>query len=365
MRIFKIALLQFKIIIRNKIVLGLMFLMPLVVTGIVAYIGNNNLSNTNFKVAVIINDKGNYGNELIDYIKESEKNLYSIDILNDEGLGREKVKAGKITSLLLIDSSFSQSITNREKPKVQVFKSEGDNVSFKLSQAIDDFINRKLLIEGLKGKVNINNESINSNPINVKVSDNESNFNYAKLILILIANFIAFSANSVSYEILSQRKDKVLRRQLTTPNKPWHISGGLLLGFGLTQMVIYFLIINILKIVFKLDYGISISMITIPLIAMIVFSISFGLFVVRITSNEGLISVITNIIGVGMGFISGSFTNNNIPSFLKVFSKLTPQYWFNEFLNGSNVIVCTIVILLISAVFFTAGSLRFTNFAKE
>ncbi|MHC1685345.1 MAG: ABC transporter permease [Clostridiaceae bacterium] len=365
MRILRIALLQFKIMIRDKMVLGFMFLMPLVVTGIVAYIGNSTSGDKNYNVVAVINDKGNYGSELVDYIKENEKNFYSIDILNDENIAREKVRYGKVTSLLVIDSNFSQSIESGDKPEVKLIKNEDDNVSMKLSQSVDEFINKKILTEELKDKINISENAISSDLIDVKITDSSGSFDYAKLILILIINFIVFSANSVSSEILSQKKEKVLRRQLTTPNKPWHISGGLLLGFGLTQIVIYSLIINILKVVFKLNFGISIVTIILPLIAMIIFSISFGLFVVRLTSNEGLVSVITNIIGVAMGFISGSFTNNNIPDFLKVFSKLTPQYWFNEVLGGSSIIISTIFILLIAAVFFTAGSLKFTNFAKE
>lgn len=364
MRVLKIALLHFKIMIKDKKVIGFMFLMPLLVTAFITYLISNNSSSANYNIGLVINDSGSYGNKLADYIKESEKDFYSVRIYSDEEAAKDKIKTGKLTSLLVVDENFSSDIERGEKPQVQLFKSEGENISFKITEVVDAFINKSILDEGLKRSINLERDTIN-NPVEVRIDGGDYGFDYSKFVLVFIVSFIVFSANTIAYEIFAQRKDRVLKRQLVTPNEPWEITGGLLLGFGLIEEVIYISIINILKVMFKLDFGVSIWALIIPMTAMIMFSISLGLFVVRVTSNEGLISIIINIIGVAMGFVSGSFTNNNIPGFLKVFSRLTPQYWFNEAAGGSNIIVCTMVILLIAAVFFTAGSLKFTSFLKE
>jgi ABC-2 type transport system permease protein len=71
-------------------------------------------------------------------------------------------------------------------------------------------------------------------------------------------------------------------------------------------------------------------------------------------------------LGNGMGFVSGSFSApGSLPKAIQNLSKFTPQYWFMEIMDGGQLIINSLVILLFALVFFTAGSIKFTSFAKE
>ncbi|MBL4936515.1 ABC transporter permease [Clostridium sp. YIM B02515] len=366
MGMIKLALINFKYMIKDKKVITLMLLMPLLVTGFICYMAKGDSSTSSFPVAVVLKDKGNQGKILVDEMIKEEKDYYNITNLSEEE-ARAKIKGGKLLAAYIIGEDFSDKIQKGEKPVISLLKTGNQNVAFKLGQYIDQYINSKILISDLKASVGSVDESlITKNNITTEVKTKGSSFNFAKLVMVLIVNFIIFSANYVAGEIFAQRKEKTLSRQLTTPHKPWEVSGGLILGFGLIQIVIYSFIIVILKMTFGLQFDVSLISIFIGMACMIVVSVSLGLFAVRITTNEGLLSIIVCVIGTATGFVSGSFTPSaSLPSAIQSIAKFTPQYWFSEIMGGGNVIVSSILILLFGVVLFTAGSIRLNKLVKE
>ena len=366
MRLIRIALLNFKVMIKDKKVILLMLVMPFVVSSFICYIVKKDTSTSSFSVAMVLKDKGSRGKALADEIIRNESNYYKISLLSEDE-SKSKILDGKILASYIISEDFSEKIENGEKPEIRLLKASNENISFKLGQYIDEYINKEIVTRDLKNSMsNVNENLIKENLINIENKTKENSFDYSRLILVLIINFIIFSANQVSGEILAQRKEKTLVRQLTTPNKSWEISGGMILGFALVQAVVYSFVIIAIKLIFKLEFQVSMVNILIGVFCMVAVSVSIGLFAVRITSNEGVLSIMVTIIGVGMGFVSGSFTSpNSLPSVIKSISKFTPQYWFMELMKGESLLVSCLIILLFALVFSTAGSLKFTRFAKE
>jgi ABC-2 type transport system permease protein len=352
--------------IKDKKVILLMVVMPLVVNGFICFMMKGDNKTTSFPVAAVIKDKGDQGKLLVDNMIREESNFYKITELSEEQ-ARNKIKEGKFLAAYIISEDFSEKIKRGEKPDISFIKSGNENVAFKLGKYIDEYINREVVSKRLENSIgNVDRNLIDAKPIAVESNEKDNNFDYSRLVLMLVINFVVFSANHVSGELLAQRKTKTLTRQLSTSHKPWEISGGLIVGFGLIQMAAYTCVIIVLKAMFKLQFQVSMLNIFIGVLCMVVVSISIGLFAVRISSNEGIISIIVAVIGTGMGFVSGSFTAaHSMPSALEAISRFTPQYWFIQLTNGGNLIINSLIILLFALVFFTAGSLKFTSFARE
>lgn len=367
MRILKLMFINFKFMIKDKKTLFLMFMLPLVVVSIVGFVLKNNKDpDYNYHIAIINNDAGNYGKQMISKINEKEKNYYNIKVTKNLKESEESVKHGKYLCLFIIDSNFSSNIEKGISPEIKLVRSDNENVSFKLKNDIDNFIKKNIIFQKLEKDIGSSNIIIpEKNIISINVKEKSNAVDYSSIMLLLIINFIVFSANYVSFEIFDQKKSKTLRRQISMPYRPWEIGGGLILGFALTQMIVYLLVFAITGFAFNMKYNAPIGNIILGMVAMVIFSVSLGLFVVRITSNEGLISIIINIIGMGAGFLSGSFSGGILPRQVKVFSKITPQYYFMNIMNGKNLIINIFLILLISMVLFTAGSLKFERFIKE
>jgi ABC-2 type transport system permease protein len=366
MGLIKLALLNFKFMIKDKKVILLMFVMPFAVSSFICFIVQKETSSSSFPVSIVIKDSGIQGKSLVDEIIESERNFYKITVISEEE-AKSKIKDGKALAAYIIPEDFSEKLQYGQKPEVRLLKSGNENVAFKIGQYIDAYVNKQVMITNLRQSINSVNEGlVMENVIATEVNSVGSAFDFARLVLLLLINFIVFSATYVSTEMLSQRKQQTLTRQLTTPHKPWEISGGLILGFALIEIVIYFIQVILLKEIFKLNFGVPLANILIGVLVMVVVSVSIGLFAVRITSNEGLLSIIVISIGNGMGFVSGSFSApGSLPKAVENLSKFTPQHWFIEIMNGGKVATNSLIILLFALVFFTAGSLKFTRFAKE
>jgi ABC-2 type transport system permease protein len=366
MGLIKLMLLNFKLMIKDKKVILLMVVMPLAVSSFLCYMIKGDDNTTSFPVAVVLNDSGKHGKILVDQIIKNEEKFYNISELSEEE-AKKKIKDGKLLAAYIISKDFSSRLENGEKPEVALIKSGNENVAFKIGQFIDEYINKEVISTGLKKNINtVDKGLIETNLISIETNEKQNDFDYSKFILILIINFIVFSANHVAGEFLAQRKEKTLTRQLTTPHKPWEISGGLILGFALIQMVTYSFVVTALKYIFDLQFEVSLVNILIGMLCMVAVSVSLGLFAVRLTSNEGVLSIIITVLGTGMGFVSGSFTApHSLPVAMEIIAKFTPQYWFMELMSGNGLIINCIIILLFALVFFTAGSLKFTKFAKE
>ena len=89
----------------------------------------------------------------------------------------------------------------------------------------------------------------------------------------------------------------------------------------------------------------------------------------RWIKNESLASVITvsfSLLTFGVSILASNLEGfENIPSVVSKLAILSPFTWLLKIIETNDIIVSILVIVLMSAVFFTAGSFRLREFVKE
>ena len=96
---------------------------------------------------------------------------------------------------------------------------------------------------------------------------------------------------------------------------------------------------------------------------------SIILSAIRWLKNQTVASLVVVIFGLlsfGLGVI-GTILNEfiNIPEIIVYLNVISPLSWIGKILNEGQIFAPIIVIILMSAVFFTAGSFRLRDFVKE
>lgn len=364
MKLIRYALMHFKRIIKNPIVIILMFLMPTIVIGIVGYGFSKDTSDNSSGVAFAVEDKGDYGYKFLENIKVNNSN--SIYDLEEEAL--KPLEKDDVIAVYVIPENFTEKIKAGEKPTIKSFKREVGNGTSLLESVIEEE-----LTKALKQEILVNNKLFNSDEgikstIKIVEKRPEGMTKGFYMTIILIMNFILFSASSVGTELISMKKDKILSRAITTSNRGWEIMGGLYLGFFLIQMSIYTVVLFVEKTFLGFSFGPNLPLLLVNMALLILISISLGLAVTRVVENEGVAALIINLFGIVTTFISMGATvlgGDNMPSIVKTLGKFTPQYWALTSIDTSVLFPNAIILLLMALAIFTAGSFKLRTFANK
>ncbi|EQB4337907.1 ABC transporter permease, partial [Clostridium botulinum] len=188
------------------------------------------------------------------------------------------------------------------------------------------------------------------------------------LVLTLIINFIIFSANNVSSEILNFKKQNILKRAITTSNRGFEIIGGIYLGMILIQSFVYMSVYIGGKFIIGYSFD-NLVFILINTIIASIFSVSLGVFVTRLFQNESVVVLVVNIIGISTTFLSSIHSMGLSVSksswILLNIEKFTPQYWIFDSMKNSSIFPNIFIVILMSLVLFTAGNIKVRDFATN
>ena len=192
----------------------------------------------------------------------------------------------------------------------------------------------------------------------------------AFLVLSLIINFIIFSANNVSSEILNFKKQNILKRAITTSNRGFEIIGGIYLGMILIQSFVYMSVYICGKFIVGYSFD-NLAFILINTIVASIFSVSLGVFVTRLFQNESVVALAVNIVGISTTFLSlhsmgvMGLSMSKSPWILLNIGKFTPQYWIFDSIKNSSIFPNIFIVILMSLVLFTAGNIKVRDFATN
>lgn len=344
-------------LLRNKQGIIGSFIIPAIIIMIFAFVFSK-IDATVDNTAVIVSDKGTYGEEFIKEMKKSTgiKIYGKADAL-------ERVKKKRLSVVYEIPSDFTEQIKNGQKPQIISYKIESSTEPGDFQFNANSVINKMLLREEFANngqKVTLTDLSYQGSKIKVTGSGKQNISDV--IILNMIISFALYGAIGISMELFQLKKGNILMRSFTTANKPETILGGVLGALFILSSISYSIIFLLSSYMFKSGNIAKAPVIVLNIVLMVLVALSLGVFITRVVKNENLINVVLQIIIAITCFIGGSFMPIEfLPKNITMFSKFTPQYWALQSINTGNASLSLIVILF-SIVLFTAGTFKAKSF---
>ncbi|MFD3157204.1 ABC transporter permease [Haloimpatiens sp. FM7330] len=345
--------------------IAIMFLLPIVVVSFVKIMSNPKSSSKQLNIAVgVVNlDKGDLGNKLI-------KKIDAPNIYKDKKEALQALKNYDVIAVYEIGENFSQEINVNKKPVINSYKLETGNKAQIFEVQMQQKINELFKVQVLKTNNIIRDESeLNKNLVNLQYNTEKKTVASSEFMPLVMIMFFLLSFSSImSGDLLKLKKGKILERFLSTSNKGYQIIGSIYLSMIITQIVMYTASFMVMKVLFKFSFSnFGFLILNIALMSMV--SISLCIMVNRIFKDRGVAGIFINLISMIMFFLyitvlpGPNYTK--IPKIIITLSKFTPFYWSLGSIEKSVLFPNVFILLLMSLVFFTAGSIKYSNFAKE
>jgi ABC-2 type transport system permease protein len=341
----------------------MMFLLPILCVGMVHFLNNNSSKGLDVKVAIVNLDKGNLGKELIG-------NLGVTNIFDNKEKALKKLKNYNVIALYEIPDSFTEKINKNIKPKINVYKLEEGNSTQVFESELEQKLNELLKVQILKNNNIIKDKKeIDNNFIKVQYNLKPGLLDAKGFMPIVLLMFflVSFSAN-ISMDLLTLRKEKILERFLTTNNKGYKIMGSIYLSMVIVQIFMYTASFIVMKVLFKLPFqNFGILILNIALMSMV--SISLGVMIIRIFKDPGVVTIVVTMASLCMFFLYiiglAGETSSKVPGIIITISKFTPFYWALGSIEKSVLFPNVFVLILMALTFFSAGSIKYSKFAKK
>ncbi|HEY5560385.1 MAG TPA: ABC transporter permease [Clostridiaceae bacterium] len=341
----------------------MMFIVPIICIGMVNLLNANSSKGLDVKVAIVNIDKGTVSKQLI-------KDLGVTDIYTNKEEALKELKSFGIIALYEIQDNFTEEISNNIKPKINVYKLEAGNTTQVFEGQLEQKLNELLKVQILKANNIIKDKKeIGNNFLNISYNLKPGLMDVEGFMPIVLIMFllVSFSAN-ISMDLLNLRKEKILERLLTTNNKGYQIMGSIYISMVLVQIFMYTASFLAMKVIFKLPFqNFGILILNIALMSLV--SISLGVMIIRIVKEPGVVTIVITMISMGMFFLYMAAligeSSSQVPRIIITISKFTPFYWALGSIEKSVLFPNVFVLILIALTFFSAGSIKYSSFAKK
>ena len=356
MRLVRLVLVNIKRQIKNPMILLMTLVMPVL---ILVALNAGELSPNEVDIGIIDKSQSKYSAELIDELIKK----YSVEIFDGEeeeekfNLLREK----KLGAIYVIESDFEENLKDRIAPNIKCYQTESTNGSIMANNTIDEYIS-KIIEEDISS-------GLSTNSILAIIDDKDvvNKDNYTINIL-MICYFTVIGGAIVAEEILKLKKQKVLRRTIATSNSGIEILGSLFISSFLIQGILSSLAFVIITFLIDIPNSNMLQGFLLIFLSSLI-STSIIVALTRWVKNESLASVITvsfGLLAFGVSMLSSNLDEfENIPSIVSKIALISPFTWLLKIIETGNIVVPILVIVLMSLVFFTAGSFRLREFVKE
>lgn len=348
MKLFSITFIYLRKLFSNKKVVILNIIVPVLFMALIlAVAGKDGLNSNTLRAAVINKDKGELGQQLEKKIKAMEG--ISIKTVEENKVDK-LLNLGELNVVIKIPEDFS---TSKDK-KVQLFKTAASNSDASINNSLNYMIDS---IANKSGSVKVESKLITRS--NVKING------ATELILGLTIIVLMFSMSFIIGEIIDEKEEGTFTRVMSAPHSKISIVGGFLLSFLVFGMLQVLTIVFVSRFVFGMWWGSSYYSLTILFICFEIMIISLAIFLSGIMKSGENIMLILIALLTPTGMLGGCFFPTELfPENVRKFSYLMPQSWMFNGLkevvvrgNGiSSIVLNCVVMLLIGAVFFIAGS---------
>lgn len=346
MKFFRLTFINIKRYLKNPSVILISCILPIFMLLLLTF----NIEDENPSIAIINNDKTEYSKELC---KELKKGFGKIEYSTDLNTYIKKLKNSEIGAICVIDSEFGENLSCGNIPKVKVYILKETNGSIYIENIVNNYI------EGI-----IDEEE---NCVKTVIKEEKSNEEYKYImIMILICYFILIGSSLISEDVLKMKNQNILKRSLSIGNKDFIILGSILLAAFLVQSTLS--IVSFMSVyIFSNIKLYSILNVIISLLLSTLLSTSIIIFTIRWIKKNKLYSVVIILYSIISMFIA--IINYDLSSFEKYsriidkVSVLSPFTWIVNILCDKDILLSSIIVILMSVVFFTAGNFKLREFA--
>ncbi|HQQ65029.1 MAG TPA: ABC transporter permease [Thermotogota bacterium] len=357
-------------VLKDPILILTIFSLPLIGILILSLMANGGEVTQQISLGVIDLEQSAISEQLIERLRV-DKN-YAVSVYA-ESQGQFLFENRRISALVTIPKGFSESLRS-ETPEELLFSVLKTIPSGMIAGSLQSAVHKVVREEWLRdySGQEASDPSDAENPIALIMPDKEKGSTNT-IVLSIIVLIMMFSTSFFASDIIQLRQKNLLFRFFATPNSPTGITisilGSMLVLYAL-QALLLFIIGSAFSPV-PLIQGNVLGGILLTGCFLLV-TLSLGVLVGRICRHPSMISIVSNLIIIPTGMISGTLVPKEfLPAFINKLAVLAPQYWVVngiEKLNRSegflSVIPNALILILFAFCLFSAGIFRFRGMVK-
>lgn len=354
MRLIQLTIVQMKQYLKNPMILIMGFLFPTaILLGILGF-GDG----VEQKIGIINRDNSEISIKLLDKISQE------YDVKEYEGTLEDNINAlrdNEVGAIYVIDENFSEKLQEGKILKIGAYKKENQAGSISAENIIETFIKGNL---EEKTEAGLSENYIETIIEKDEISDKEDFLSA----LLMICYFMLLDSSFIVDNILKLKAAKVLKRSIVTPNSDKQILGAIFIASFIIQGILSSLAFIVVDAVMSFkNANMPLGFLVIMLCSLVCTSIVVA--ATRWLKNPALASfavMLIAIASIGLAIVGMNFVEiANAPEIITRLTAISPFYWLMKIADEGQILVGIVVLVLTSAVFFTAGSFRLRDFVKE
>ena len=361
---------NFRRVIKDPILILTIFSLPLIGILILSLLVHGGEVIQQVPVGVIDLERTPLSEHLIDRLK-TDKN-YEVS-LYAEDQGQTLFENRRLGALITIPEGFTASFRT-ETPKEILFSVLPTIPSGMIEASLQDGLRQAVRDDWLRGDTPRPDldSAVSDSPIALVTPESEKGSTNT-IVLNIIIFIMMFSATFFASDLLQLRQKNLLFRFYATPNSPAGIALSIL-GSMLALVALHTLLLFIVGSVFS----------PVPLVqndllggamllgSFLLVTLSLGVLIGRICRRPSMISIVSNLIIIPTGVISGTFVPKEfLPEAVYKLAVLAPQYWVINGIERLNraegflaVVPNALILLLFAFCLFSAGIFRLREMVK-
>lgn len=363
MRLMRLTLINMKRQLKNPLFLIMSLVMPVIL--VVNVFGGRSKEEMKVigSIGIINSSNSVYSEKLVENL--SERYDVSHIIGEEESNGdniRNLIMDNKLMVVYEIGEDFQGALEKGKIPKIKCYRTEGTTGTIIAENIITTYINsvaKESVSEGL---------SLNAITTEITNSSNDKSKGTTTTAVLMICYFMMIGGSVITDDLLKLKSQKVLKRTISTANSDKEVVGSIFLAAFLIQGLISTVGFFVVKPIIKLENC------NIPLIILVIFLgslvataiVSAATRWIKNPSMASLFVVLYGLLSYGAG-MAGTISSSleSVPAIITRISTISPFAWLFKIMETGEILIPTLVIVLMSIVFFTAGSFRLREFAKE
>lgn len=367
---------EIQVLLKEKGTFFWLFILPIFFIIIFASIFGN--TTDNISISYYDQDHTEMSQALVNQLKE----IPGFKLKQDKSLSMkeqvEKIKNGKLTSLMVIPKGYEENINSGKQADIELYRdATADSAVTPIKAVLENLTTsyRETKLSRVLETFGQNETQIMSTltpPVQVKeIKENAAQLNMiTQVVPGYTVMFVFFIMITMVRNFIKDKESGMLSRLRSTPMKSYHYLIGMWIPNILVVVTQSAVLLLFGKIVYDLSLGDPLSIILIVFsLAICATGLGLVLSVMVRSENQGVAFV--QIITMGGAVVGGLwFPYDFLPTFAQVIGKFTPQFWAQQGLQDvmirgahlSDEWLTILILLAFGVVGLLLASLRFRRF---
>lgn len=362
---------EFRQIFRDKTILAMMFMMPIIQLIIMPLAANFEVKNIN--VVYIDHDRSSYSTQLMHKIAAS-----GYFILNNEPTsykaGLQLIEKGEADVIIEIPSGFERNLVRESVQKINVSvdaingTKSGLGAAYLMNVLTDFNQNLDINFKNPKTQQNLNLAKINTTSSNWYNPRAEYKYYMVPGILVLLLTLIGGFITALN--IVKEKEIGTIEQINVTPIQKWQFILGKLIPFWIVGMIVFTIGLLVMYIVYGILPQGNIALLYLFAAVYLIAILGFGLLVSTFADTQLQAMFVAFFFMMIFMLMSGFFTStDSMPSWARMVSELTPVTHFVRVvrlivLKGSSFIEVRMEFFTIIIFAIVLNSLAIWNYKK-